>query len=331
MRKLISETSSHFSSRRLGVSAFILFVLVIGPLGTQAADSSDPVSSSALINQALDSQVGELNVQGGLIDVMKSMEAQTGVRLEAAPAVWDALPWGQDTTVTVHAKNITARQALDLIVRRLGLTYRLGQEAVVLEPLPALARMGRRATLQEVHALDTLAGTPLGFDGDDCTVSQVLAAVDAKLKSTSPSVSVQTRPSADDQLDTKIHLARNLTLLQAMEEIADQTGATWYPWGDRLVVVGKLEATRTLLTKRLSRRFTDAPLPQVLEELSEFSGVEFHYAPGVMQQVPAKYQSVTLSLQDAMVEQILETISGATGLKFEATADGVNVTYAGPK
>jgi hypothetical protein len=284
-----------------------------------------------LLNQALDSQVGELTVQGGLLDVMKSIETQTGMRLEAAPSVWDALPWGQDTSVKVHVKNVSVRQALDLVVRRLGLTYRLGQEAVVLEPLPALARIGRRATLEELQALDALASTPLGSAGDDDSVSLLLAVVDAKLRGISPPEAIQKRASADDEMDKKIHLAQNATLLEALEEITNQTGATWYPWGNRLVVVSKLEATRTLLTKRLSRRFADEPLPQVLEELSEFSGVEFHYSPGVMRQVPEKYQRLTLSLEDATVEEILQTISGATGLKFEATGDGVNVTYAGPQ
>jgi len=83
---------------------------------------------------------------------------------------------------------------------------------------------------------------------------------------------------------------------------------------------------RTLLGKHLTRQFQDEDLSQVLTELSEFSGVTFYYSPGVLQRVPEKYRRVTLTLDGATVEDTLENISGATGLRFEPSDRGVEVS-----
>jgi hypothetical protein len=287
-------------------------------------------SSSALIGQALDSQAADLSAQGGLIDVMKTVENQTGIRLEALPAVWDALPWGQDTSVNVHVKNATVRQALDAITRRLGLTYTLGDEAVVLEPTAALSRLGRRATLEEIQALDLLAATPMALTTTSPTLDQLLQAVDAKLQDAKSPFAVQERGLDSGELGRVIQVARNATMMEAMEEITRQTDVTWYPWGHRLVVTAKTEAEHLLLSKRLTRRFHDVELAQVLTELSEYANLTFHYAPGVLRQVPGKYSRLKLDLDDATVEETLQTISGATGLQFIPTPDGISVTYSAP-
>jgi hypothetical protein len=301
---------------------FLLFFLTFTPI------AHGQTSTSALIGRALDSQVAELSAKGGLLDVMKAIEDQTGIRLEAEPAVWDALPWGQDTTIGLHIKNTTAREALDVLTRKLGLTYRLGDEAVVLEPSPALARLGRRATLDEIHALDLLAITPLDLTTESPTIEQMLDAVDAKLASSG--LAVQDRAFDTQGLSQTIQIAHNATLSDALDELDHQTDATWYPWGRSIVVTRKIDAVRLLLGKRLTRHFRDAPLEQVLTDLAEFSGVEFTYAPGVLQNVPPKFRRVTLTLNGATVEQTLQILSGATGLSFAPTDHGIDVGFSPP-
>jgi hypothetical protein len=317
-------TANYFSSVPLCLYVCAILLFSIPPL---VARGQGEVSSSALIGEALDGQLSDLSVRGGLSDVLKAVEDRTGVRVEAVQGVWDALPWGQDTTLTVHVRNTTVRRALDLIARRLGLTYTLGSEAVVLEPTPALARLGRRATLEEVQVLDRLAATPADLSTEDATVGQVLKTVDARLRDRQSPFAVQDRFFDSQSQGKIIHVARNASLMEALEEISHQTDATWYPWGHSLVVADKIEATRLLLTKRLTRRYRDVDLQQVLAELAEYSDVLFSYAPGALQQVPVKYSKVTLTLDDATVEQTLEILSGATGLKFTSTTRGVEVTY----
>jgi hypothetical protein len=303
-------------------------ILCLALLAAPAAFAQ--VSSSALIGQALDGQVTDLSAQGGLFDVMKAVENQTGIRLEALPAVWDALPWGQDTSVSINVKNATVRQALDAITRRLGLKYTLGDEAVVLEPTPALARLGQRATLEEIQALDLLAATPINFSSTSPTLDQLLAGVDAKLQEVKSPFVVQQRGLDSAALGRVVQIPRDATLMEALEEITRQTDVTWYPWGHRLVVTSKIDAQHLLLSKRITQRFRDAELAQVLAELAEYSTVTFHFAPGVLQEVPGKYRHLKLDLDDATIEQTLQIISGATGLQFTPTADGISVTYSAP-
>jgi hypothetical protein len=295
-----------------------------------AASPAD-VSTSALISHAMDSQIPELTEQGGLPDLMKTIESQTGVRIEASQTVWDGLPWGQDTTLNVHARNTTLRQVLDFITRRFGLTYHLGSEAVQLELSPALSRLGQRATLEEIQSLDLLASTPIDLSNEQVTVENLLAAIDGKLRDLKSIYAIQDRISDAATLAKPLHIARNATMMAALEELTNQTEATWYPSGRSLVVTPKIDAVRILLSKKLTRRYDGVPLPQVLVELSEFSGVPFSYAPGVLEKVPAEFRNVKLELDNYTVEETLNTLSGATGLKFTATGDGVDVTYAAPQ
>jgi len=268
--------------------------------------------------------VADLKVSGGLLDVMKTIESQTGVRVEASAAVWDALPWGQDTTVNIHVSNHTLRQALDAISRRLGLVYTLESEAVELAPAPALSRLGRRATLEEIGALDLLGKTPAELPTATPTVRQILDGVDGKLQAAKSIYAVQERGLKDADLARTINVARTATLMDAMEEMTRQTGATWYPWGRTLVVTPKIDAVRLLLGRRITRKFQDENLSQVLLDLAAYGNVKFSYAPGAL--AAADDKPFNFHLEGATVEDALQFISGKTKLRFETTEDGVNVS-----
>ena len=79
---------------------------------------------------------------GVLLQVVQSIQHDTGVPIEVSPSVYDLLPWGDQTNITAKIENQTLRQALDAITRKLGLTYALKDEFVELEPDPALIRLG---------------------------------------------------------------------------------------------------------------------------------------------------------------------------------------------
>ncbi len=315
--------NQHCSRRFLGVLASwrsISFFLLLAYVHAARGQ----VSSSGLIGQALDAQVTDLTVHGGLMDVMKAVENQTGVHLEASQAVWDALPWGQDTTINIHVSNVTTRAALDAIARRLGLVYSLGSEAVELDPCPALARIGRRATLEEISALDLLGKMPAELANTTPTLKELLAAVDTQLNTAKAPYAVQQRGLSEQELARTIHVARNARMIDELEEIPGQTGATWYPWGRTIVVSPKIDVMRLLLARRLTRNFQDEDLSQILLDLAAYSNVKFNYAPGAL--AGANDKHMNFRLEGATVQDALEFISGKTGLRFETTDEGVNVT-----
>jgi len=284
-------------------------------------------NTSALIGAALDKQV-DLELNDSLPDAMKKIEDNTAVPIKADPVVWELLPWGEQTTLIAKIKNETLRQALQGITRNLGLVFSLGDEAVILKPMPALRRLGRRATVQELQGLAKLATTDIPEIKGVPTVRSVLAAVDAKLE-TLPPYAIEDRLSAELR-DRPLDVPRGASLMDAMELLVKQTPATWYPWGKYLVVVTKPTLVRDHLSKTMTVRYTNTDIAQVLEDLRRHSGVDFTIEPGAIQRVPAEFRNIKVFWENVTIEQALESLKGLTGLQYEVTDAGVNISNALP-
>ncbi len=206
---------------------------------------------AARSNEALDKQV-KLDIDTVLPQAMKQISDQTGVSLRADPAVWDLLPWGQQTNITAKIENQTLREALEALTKKLGLTFALRQNDIEIEPMPALARLGRRSTVQELQALDLLNSTPVNLGLDRPTIKQIADAVDAKLVELKSPVAVENRVLLAQQ-DQVVTVPRNATMADALEAIANTTTVTWYPWGKSIVILGKEEQVRAQLNKTAIR------------------------------------------------------------------------------
>jgi hypothetical protein len=318
---MIRRIRSSSSAQRAAQGAAQTVIAVIALLAATYASGSE---TSALINKQLDTQQ-TLTLNATLPDVMQQIGNQTGVRLQADPAVWDLLPWGDQTTINVKIQNHTLREELTAITRRLGLDFELTDEAVELRPTPPLRRLGRRATVSELQVLDLMASSPANLPADRIEVAQVLALVDKRLAELKSPFAIDNRAS-DATRSTKVSIPRNATIAEALEAVAGQTAATWYPWGDSIVVVPKEEQIRTQLNKVLTARYNGVEVDQVLLELSQRAGVRFVVEPGAYQKVPAADRSITLVLDNATIQQALDSISGHTGLAFEVTDAGVKVS-----
>src|SRR5688500_9054137 len=136
--------------------------------------------SSALINKALDEKFN-ITIDKPLPEAMAAITAQSGVRLQADPAIWDLLPYGKETRLQAKVESHTPRDALGAMTRKLGLRFELRDEHVELVPMPALRRLGQRASLDELRALDLLSSRPLGMEGNQPTIKQLIETVDLKL------------------------------------------------------------------------------------------------------------------------------------------------------
>lgn len=307
--------------RRLTRRLVVLLPLLFVPAFPLLAQNSP---TSALINDALDKPV-KLDLNTVLPEAMRAIGKNTGVRIEAAPAVWELLPWGDQTNVTAKIENVTLRDALEAITRKLGLTYALKDEALELRPMPALARLGRRSTVQELQALDFLASTPAKLDTEKLTVRQLIEAVDSKLEKTQ--FAVESRPG-DVVQDQVIAVPRNATLMEALESIAKETRATWYPWGKSIVIVPKEDQIRNQLSKTVNLRYPGTDVAQVLTELSQRAGVPFEIEPGAIQRIAPEFRRIKLDLYDASITKALEAIAGFTGLGYVVNEKGVYIWNA---
>lgn len=300
------------------ISILVLLALC-APLG-YAQESA----SSALINQALDKQT-KLNLSGSLPEAMAQIAKQTGVPIEAQAAVWELLPWGKDTTVTAKIENQTLREALQVITSRLGLVFVLKSEAIELQPMPALKRLGRKSTVSELESLYLLSITPLELKGDKLTLKAIIDALDAKLDAAKSAFAVENRTATSSnklQQDTPVSVARNATLADALNAIDGQTAGTWYPWGKSIVVLPKHDQVLRMLQKEITLRHDGTDVAQVLSELSVRSGVPFRYEPGTFQELAPQSRNIRLVLS-ATVLDALEAISGLTGLGYQVKDDEV--------
>ena len=283
-------------------------------------------NSSALINEELDKIVTLDIPKQTLPQAIQTITEKTAVRIDVAPQVYDLLPWGEQTTINAKFDNQTLRSDLAAITRKLGLTFELKDFSVELQPLPALKRLGRRATVDELAVLDLLARTPLEPQGDRPSVKQLLATVDSKLEAAKSPFAIENRAFGDNASSVQIPVARNATLLDALEAIPQNTDATWYPWGSTLVVRAKADLYRDLLNgKTVSLRFNGVDIAQVLAELASRSGVPFVIEPGAVQRIPQDSRIVKLTIEATPIQQALENISGYTGLAWSVNEKGVYI------
>ena len=313
----------------------ILFLVAVLLSAAALAPAQD---TSALISEALDKNIN-VKLDGVLPDVLKTIDAKTGVRIEPTRSVYDLLPWGEQTRVTATVENQTLRQALTAIAQKLGLTWSLGQFEVDLKPMPALARLGRRATIAELQALDllhTTAYVPPANGGH--TVQAIVDAIDQKLASVKqPALAIELRAGEGStpqegvvNLDQNVNIPRNASIADALEAMSQQTNATWYPWGKSVVVVPKQEQIRLQLGKTITARFNGTDITEVLDKLSERSGVPFSIEPGAIQRVPPEYRTVRSQMENATVRQVLDNIRGLTGLDYVVKPDGVYIWNQNP-
>lgn len=280
--------------------------------------------SSALINEALDKPVN-LEIDTALPRAMEAIAKETGVPIEADRSVWELLPWGEQTNVKAKIENRSLREALNAIAVKLGLEAVLMTEAVQLRPMPALMRLGRRSTVQELEALDLLNSNPMGLTTGRPSVKQLVTAVDSKLEELKSPFAIEFRPGDDVKPEQTLSVPRNATMAEALESLVRDTGLTWYPWGDSIVVVPKEAQVRNQLGKTVTLRYNGVDISQVLRELEQYSGVEFSIEPGAVQRVAPEFRNVTLVLDNATIREALESIAGFTGLGYVINANGVYI------
>ena len=313
------------ATSRFAVVLLIAAIAVTAATGAAARAQNSP--TSALINEQLDKPV-TLELNTVLPDAMRKIARETGVRIEAAPAVWDLLPWGEQTNITAKITNATLRDALEAITRKLGLVFVLKDEAVELQPMPALSRLGRRATMQELEALDLLASKPANLGTERPTVRQLIDKVDDRLVEEKAPFAVESRPGDNVTADQPVYVPRNASLLEALEALAKDTRATWYPWGKSIVIVPKEDQIRNQLARTITVRYPGTDVIQVLTELSQKAGVPFEIEPGAFQRIAPEFRRIRLELYDTSIVKALESIAGFTGLGYVINEKGVYIWNA---
>ncbi len=253
---------------------FFLFILLSLCFASQAL-----ADLSAAINKQLDTQQ-KLDVNAVLPKAMQQISNQTGIALEADLTVWELLPWGQQTAIKVKIEHRTLREALNAITQKLGLEWTVGDDAIRLRPMPALLRLGRRCTADELGELAVLSSTPLTFAQNQATMPQLLGEIGGQLARSNHRISIENPAPGDPAQNLRVTVAPNASLADALEEMGHQTPFTWFVAGKNIVIISKQQQVNNQLAKTLTKRYDGIDVSQVLLDLFQRAGVDFTIEAG---------------------------------------------------
>ncbi|MBS3821867.1 MAG: STN domain-containing protein [Phycisphaerae bacterium] len=259
-------------------------------------------------------------------EVFWKLTRASNVRFTVTDETLAALPYAGQTHMDVQLRDVSLRAALRQMLRPHGLDWRIKDGVVQVVPSDALHRMCRRATFDELVLLGRLLTVELSADSQARPVDLLRrASDDDDLALVLP----------DDLLGEDLAAARRradqVLPAPAAEwlDLLAGDGRTWYLSGDRITVLNRSDQVRRQLQRRVSLRYQNTRLVNVLLDLARQAQVKLTLAPGSLNILPRDVRNdFTLMIDDATIAQALEVISGATGLEFSVIDDGIDARPA---
>ena len=291
------------------LTAIVVAATLIGSAGPEQAQ---------LIEQALDQTMQFKIEDAPLREALAALTADTGVEISAAPDVLDLLPYGSDTRVSATFENISLRKGMTRFLQPLGMTFEATADGVAVLPQPALLRIGRRATWAELDGLTFVRET------DWATLAEKPEALLPRL---------QFRVGGRDPWSMLGAAAAHVGAGpgdQVLSLACKSLGWTWYPEGERTVILSLEHQTRRRLERSVAVRCTHRPLVEVWRQLARKARVPIGHEPGVLASLPIQTrENFSLLAEGITVKEALEQIAAATGLGYRIDADAVVFYHPG--
>lgn len=299
-------------------SACLVAAVLLAVMARAAPGQGDSIQ----LQRALDVPV-ELELADARIgEVFDKLHQVTGVKFVIDADAMDFLPYGDQTRLAVTLKNITLRKALWPMLARQGLTWEIDGQEIRIRPAEALERMCRRATFEELNVLGSLYVVRLAPTAEAGAVIEQLRKIEGLKK-------IKLRAQVDIDRDVDFKRAERAlpgTAAVWLDMLCSGKDWTWYLWGDDIVIIDKPAQVRRQLERLVTLRYQNSSLVTVLLDLASKGRVRLTLAPGVMGYLPAAtLRNFNLTMGKASIAQALEVISGATGLQFVRTAEGIRV------
>lgn len=272
----------------------------------------------ALIEEALDQRV-QLEIQDRpLTEAFEVVAAETGVEVTVSPWALELLPYGQNTKVSATMRNISLREGLSRLTVPLGLWFEVRERAIEVLPTPALMRIGRQASWDELDTLAALHGQR--FQSDPAAIDQLAH-------------KLQFRVGAVDgwpPLQTAIKQVGAGTGDEVLTLACDSLDWTWYPSGKQITVLPKSGQLRRQLDWPVSIRMTHRKLIEVLQAISQQAGVTVRAEPGAIASLPVQVRNnFMLHIENASGSVACEYVAAATGLGYRIDPDAVVFYHPG--
>ncbi|MDD4890364.1 MAG: hypothetical protein PHU85_10580, partial [Phycisphaerae bacterium] len=338
--------------RALGATALAAVALVVvlaaapaiaQPTATQPA--APPIAqplpegtfTAAQIQLMLDTPVEPATLHNALLlDVLRKLEGGKARWLDLPGSTLSFLPYGEETPVSLRVpadgKKTPLRAVLNALIEPLCLTYRIieddrGRGVLRIVPRAELHRVGRRAAIDEMDVLYQLrtlrieswktsllaqvqaaAGKPIGLQFD-------LTGLDAA--------------AAYKKFNDSVSKMAPSTVAGLLDQFCMEGGSTWRVEGNSIRIIDKVKQVVHQLNRHVSVRWADMPLEQALVQIANSAGVAAQFQPGMFTGVEPSSQRITWSSPDESIIQIIETLSGRTGISYEVHDD--SVLFFGPR
>lgn len=292
-----------------------LGLLAATGLGTASAQTTRPSTTPAEPSlDAVDGDLGTLTIASQpLATVLEMLGERAGVRFSVDEDTYALLPWGRETRLaSLELKGATLRQALEEIIRPLGLVYRVRERSIAIEPSEPLERMNRRATWNDLKLIASMQSTPYSAEAFDKLTVQYR---------------ITSKVNAPQLLKTQLKRAGSGSLCDVLTTAANALGWTWFTDEDHIVVLSSEAFIAHNLARTVTLRYKDMGLAHILLDLATKADVPLSIEPGLMQKLPpSTAQSYSLFVQETSVRQALELICAETGLEYQVRRDGLFVT-----
>jgi hypothetical protein len=268
-----------------------------------------------LVEAALDQQVtAPIEISERPIrEALHELETATGLRFALHDLAVEWMPYGDQTRVSIVMKDVSVRRGLARIFDGLGLSLRVADDRVVIEPSPVLDRLGRRLTMEEVELLQKLA-------------SQSWSAI----KPDEITIQFRLPPEGDHRrmLQQALQEESPTSALLQLEQATQRLGWLWVPAGRSIVIYSRTENVQQRLDRPLDLSYRRVPLDELLVDLGRRIDVAVHFEPGALQRVAARERQVDLIQRGINARQVLELIGGNTGLVYDVVEDGIVIGAA---
>lgn len=285
-----------------------LAVLVVGLLSGLSLKAQD---IRDLVEAALDEQIAEAIVLRELPmrEALAGLEQRTGLRFQVHGLAIDWMPYGEQTRLTIELERVSVRAGLTAVLDGLGLAMRVEGDLVYVEPAPWLDRLGRRLTVDEIGVLRQLAVQPWN-------------ALPAE------AVGLRFRLPGDEPGRVRLEAAlreapAQLNALRQLETATQRLGWSWVPDGRTVLIYDARENVAQRLDRPLDVHYRQMPLDQLLLDLGRRAGVTVQFEPGALQRVDAAERRVDLLERGTTTRQVLELLSGRTGLWYAVHETGI--------
>ncbi|NLX13921.1 MAG: hypothetical protein GXY44_09760 [Phycisphaerales bacterium] len=268
-----------------------------------------------LVIQALD-QPTDLSVRDTPIgDAIKQLVEKTGIETVIAQGTFALLPHGAQTRLSSSFQNKPLREGLNALLLPLGLQFTPTSRGLVIEPSAPLRRIARRSAWEEVETLALLRHRPWSDQLFD-------------------SLSFQFQDTAGGDLEDHRKTLKRLAdavgvgnAAEVLELACEQYGWTWYPNGDKIVILSKARQIERQLDQRVDLRYDQVSLKDVLLDLAQRANVLLRMDGGVLTTLPQQGNDrFLLNVQNTTIRQVFDLVAGQTGVSYIIEPDGVRLT-----